>query len=196
MRRAVALFGIALLACDAELRFGGGDAAAPTTCDAGSCPLATQVCASGACVECNADSDCKVSGRPRCDLAGHVCVQCGATADCQPGYVCEPQTKRCLRGCASSSECTGEDYRDCDTLRGYCVACAVSSQCTGSDEHVCDQRTGQCVECLAAADCTHDPERGRCDPVSSRCVKCLTNADCTAGAPVCDPAGHECKSGS
>ena len=191
--RAVPLL-ILALACDGELRLDGKDGgAANSACTSGGkCPIPSLVCAGSTCVECNSDGDCRSPSLSRCDTASHRCVQCGATADCMPGFVCEAQTKRCLRGCTMSTMCTQEGYRDCDLLRGYCVACAMSSQCPGGEEKVCDVRIGQCVECLSDGDCTADPEKHRCDPVTSRCVKCVDNSDCHGADPICNIREHEC----
>jgi hypothetical protein len=181
-----AVLAFVVVACQGELRL---DADAGISCDTkGQCPFGL-VCASTACVECNADANCKGS-LTRCDLASHRCVQCGATADCPPSSVCEPQTKRCVRGCTMASMCMSDGYRDCDMLRGYCVACATNAQCSGDDK-VCDTRIGQCVECVVDGDCI-DPEKKRCDPVTSHCVRCLDNGDCKSDSPICNVHDHEC----
>lgn len=188
-----ALLALALMACDGELRLDARDGGMPpsSACTNGKCPLSSLVCVASTCVECGGDGDCRSSSLPRCDLASHRCVQCGATADCPMGAVCEPQTKRCLRGCTSSSMCTQEGYRECDLLRGYCVSCAMSSQCPAAEQRLCDTRTGQCVECLSDGDCTLDSEKKRCDAVTSHCVRCLDNLDCK-NESICDVRRHEC----
>jgi Cys-rich repeat protein len=184
---------VAVAACDGELRLDGKDGgAAYSSCTNGKCPIPSLVCAGSTCVECNADGDCHDPLLPRCDTASHRCVQCGATADCMQGFVCESQTKRCLPGCTMSAMCMQGGYRDCDMLRGYCVACATSSQCPGGEKKVCDVRIGQCVECLSDGDCT-DSERHRCDPVTSRCVRCLDNSDCHGSEPICNIRQRECE---
>lgn len=193
MRRIILVLMLLAPACEGELRLGKDGGGTTSACsNENKCPLASLVCAGSTCVECNADGDCRNSSLPRCDTASHRCVQCGATADCMPGFVCEPQTKRCLRSCTTSAMCTQEGLRDCDLLRAYCVACATSSQCSGGEQKLCDVRIGQCVECLSDSDCTFDPEKRRCDPATSRCVKCLDNSDCHGESNICDIRQREC----
>lgn len=187
-----AWLGIAVVSCQGEIRFAGSDGgktdAAHAPCTT-TCPLPSLVCVEGTCFECASNADCR-TGRRICDVASHRCVQCGAAVDCEEPQekVCEAQTKRCLRKCTASTECTEGNANTCDTIRGYCVECATKAQC--ATDRVCDTRIGQCVQCTMDSDCKADPEKRRCDPVTLSCVKCLDDRDCPTS--YCDIGRREC----
>jgi hypothetical protein len=134
----------------------------------GPCIDPTPVCerATGLCVECELDDDCKDISRPACDTPTHSCVQCTKQQDC------------------------GGTTTVCDATAHACVQCLQRSDCAGSTPQ-CDISAQTCVECLQSSDCG-DPLKARCD--AEACKACTSDADCTrlTATPVCDEGRGAC----
>jgi hypothetical protein len=100
---------------------GGADAGAP-------------VCASsGACVECVADTDCKVVAKPICDTNTNTCRPCAnGSTECSVVSAATPvcaASGGCVQ-CLANTDCTTATKPTCDTTN-VCRACASDSECGG-----------------------------------------------------------------
>jgi hypothetical protein len=149
----------------------------------------------GACVECNASSDC-AGELPICE--GNTCVACSSTQQCEdknPSFpVCIGETGQCM-------EC--DDYEDCGLLgdpdrplcgdNNTCVPCAeaaIPTMCSfffsGSanfNPAGCDPDTGRCVECLAGSTCEIRVTVGASTP--------LVQGTCATDDVTCEPVTCE-----
>jgi hypothetical protein len=109
------------------------------------------------CNRCTTSKDCDVNA-PFCDPDAGRCAECRVHGnDCSPGEICHPLTLRCVRACASASDC-GSDHSHplCDPF-GACVSCGTTTDCQtlyGHSDDVCF--FGTCVECYADQQCTSD----------------------------------------
>ncbi len=104
-----------------------------TSKDAKACSGATPVCddATYACVQCEANSDCKDPTEPVCD-ATHVCRGCAHDSECSNGQVCDELGDA---GVSSDASTDGGDAGQ-SFPKGQCVDCNTSAQCQeGSDLH-------------------------------------------------------------
>jgi hypothetical protein len=186
---------VALYACNGQLRFEDGDAAAAaaTRCAVDSdCKLSTLHCdaVSGQCVACTSDAQCARPDGHRCDLASQTCVGCIVTEDCPHDRVCEPTTRRCVLTCPPSPGLCPPGVPWCDAARNICVRCRSDADCVGSDDGpTCDAADGRCAFCVDDTQCSVDAPR--CERTHGRCVRCTGAADCPASM-VCDPQAFTC----
>lgn len=117
------------------------------------CPVSAPVCLDDSCTGCSATADC--NGRPDapvCDPASGACVECNAHTDCR-----DPEKPTCdqhvCRPCQSDNECAGhaEGATNLDAcVRGQCVDCRVDATDTKRDygcpdEVACDPATQRCT---------------------------------------------------
>ncbi len=127
--------------------------------------------ASGACVACDADKDCKDPTAPFCG-AQKTCVPCDQAA----------QTA-CMTLNGAKPFCG---------TSGACVACQQDGDCSSTSTTPFCSAAGTCVRCDSpAADSTCMtllPAAPHCAPTSGACVACLTNSDCPNAKPVCSPS--------
>ena len=100
------------------------------TCVKGVCDPAT-----GDCVDCLANSDCKAPERPVC--SDKTCIACDAAHACDNGK-CDVNTGKCVE-CLADSECVLRERGVC--WQGICSSCNAQN-CT----QVCNEITGKCGE--------------------------------------------------
>ena len=111
--------------------------------------------ASGACVACRENGDCKEADRPICDAG--ICVGCRDSKECATDQrpICDPTTRLC-RPCKD-----GGDDAQCKLHDGAKPLCLPG---------------GTCGECRDKADCK-DPAKMVCS--GNKCVAgCETDANC------------------
>jgi hypothetical protein len=147
-------------------------ACAQAPAGAGACAkkdAAHPVCgATGACLECAADTDCHDAIKPFCGATTATCLPCSmATAGA------------CAKKDAAHPACGAT---------GACLECAADTDCHDATKPFCGA-TGSCTGCAqapagAGACAKRDPTRPICAS-SGTCVTCLSNADCSASTPVC-----------
>lgn len=116
------------------------------------CKIAGTVCVAGSCVKgatCASTVACKASGQV-CDAATGHCVDCVVDADCGGGKAC--LASKCMQktACATDKDCTAV----CGMNVGYCVQCNVTADCSAgywcSDKHTC--RPAICANSACVAD--------------------------------------------
>ena len=100
------------------------------TCVQGVCDPST-----GDCVECLANSDCKVPEKPFC--SDKTCIACDAAHACDNGK-CDVNTGKCVE-CLADSDCLLRERGVC--WQGICSACNAQN-CT----QTCNEITGKCGE--------------------------------------------------
>jgi hypothetical protein len=145
------------------------------------CPSAAPHCLGGACLPCNAASDCaRFPATPACGPKG-ACVACtsdhkqlctGATP------ACETATNSCV-ACTADSDCQSETKASCQSDH-TCGLCTEDADCARFGK-VCNARNGACVQCRPESeetDCRNDKS---CD---------AKTADCAGTA--CDPTKLTC----
>lgn len=156
------------------------------------CATWGQVCASewSVCVECNADTDCKGTGKRRCWVEDHRCVACATDTDCGAGQHCVSQTGECRTACnyaGSDDACDIEGARCSDSY--VCLLCDRDVECTATGRgNRCLPGAGYCVACVVDSDC--NSPTSKCDTVTHACVLCKDGRDCSSGC--CDFANHKC----
>jgi hypothetical protein len=104
----------------------------------------SEISCTGETCPCNADTDCKESGRPRCGPA-KVCVECLTAADnCPAGSFCNEKFQ-CTLGCKTSDDCKISPLSPkCNTTKHQCVECLGPGDCAGA-KPLCSP-SGICVE--------------------------------------------------
>ncbi|WP_394828767.1 hypothetical protein [Pendulispora albinea] len=198
-------FGLGLFAaaCHGQLSFSDPDdggtsgmdagldaSALPMDCrtNGGTCPLPTLRCdtASGNCVACLADSDCK-DPLPRCNPTEHRCVACTTSADCPAGRACEQHV--CITACDDAGKCPGN--ATCHAQSHLCKDCQVNADCNNAgNDRICEPNTGRCIECLDDGPCP--PGRSHCEKITGRCVHCVNSSHCPSEQFICDPERLMC----
>ena len=132
---------------------------------------------------CAADADCAdKSGLNICKVATGKCVQCKGDADCKSSYskYCMVATNTCVE-CKADADCTSKSYPACQVAKGKCVACLNSAHCAQSEDgKVCDTAKSQCT-CKVNADCANAQFNKVCDATSG-CQECKTDPDCGPGS--------------
>ncbi len=98
------------------------------TCVEGVCDPAT-----GDCVECLIETDCKVAEKPIC--SDKKCIPCDAAHACDNGK-CDLNTGKCVE-CLADTDCALRERGVC--WQGVCSACDATN-CT----QTCDALTGKC----------------------------------------------------
>ena len=145
-------------------------------------------CESNACVECNDDDSCPLTGgeaeQVTCDFANLECVQCLDSTDC------------------TEDDPTFGDRNFCSTDK-ECVECLTSTDCTDDDATFGDRNfcstDNECVECLTSTECTSDDatfgDRDFCND-DNECVECLVQTDCelfeSCNSQVCECDSARC----
>ena len=137
---------------------------------------------------CKADSSCGYG--LRCDKASGRCLQCKADADCKSSTnkYCHAALGKCV-ACKSSTDCKSASLPTCDPATGSCVECAGDADCkkgyfwgnkcvtSGSYLKVC--------RCSSNADCAGNPRGPTCYGYYQRCT-CSSNSDCKAPYTLCE----------
>ena len=185
-------------ACDAKGQWSAGSA----------CTGAAPLCVAGACVQCQAPSDCPTTTNECLSVAcssgqcgfspkaqGAACASgagtCNGSGQCN---VCQPGSKTCNGNvplvCGSNGQyaaqpaCTGTTP-NCDPATGSCVQCSGASQCPAA--------SSPCLQATCAS--------GTCGfgnkADGAACAVAGDSGTCSAGAcKVCTAGQKRCKSGS
>lgn len=184
--------------CDAKGQWSAGSA----------CTGAAPLCVAGACVQCQAPSDCPTTTNECLSVAcssgqcgfspkaqGAACASgagtCNGSGQCN---VCQPGSKTCNGNvplvCGSNGQyaaqpaCTGTTP-NCDPATGSCVQCSGASQCPAA--------SSPCLQATCAS--------GTCGfgnkADGAACAVAGDSGTCSAGAcKVCTAGQKRCKSGS
>lgn len=165
------------------------DAGPKCACDAGTVCIA----ATGQCVECVADTDCKSGAKAKCDQTTHSCVACDAKDQCArfAGLnVCA--AGNCVQ-CSAGDQAACTSASDvCKTGGNQCVDCNVNTDCKTATASRC--AANACAACMVDADCSQIAGKNVC--LAGACVQCTKDkaAACASGGTqyVCDPSSHAC----
>ncbi len=131
-----------------------------------SCGSGGQQSAYVVCVQCVANSDCKMAEQPVCDSASHTCVGCTKGGDCaQPVPICDPASHTCV-GCVNDEGCASPTPQ-CDLATETCVACVDNTGCTSAAAPYCNLARHTCVGCVDSAGCT--PPASYCNQLTNTC---------------------------
>ncbi len=184
---------------------GGCQTAETTACStrlASKSVCATSGTASGTCVECSADADCKDPTKSFC--VANVCGGCqtAAATACSTRLASKPVCATSGTASGTCVECSAD--ADCtDATKSFCVA-NVCGGCQTAAATACSDRSaskpvcatsgtasGTCVECAADADCG-DAAKSFC--VANACGGCQTAAATACAArsaskPACATSG-------
>jgi hypothetical protein len=144
--------------------------------------------ANNKCVQCTADTQCKVSGTSgptdSCDLNADanankcVCSGSGGTAAC---------------GGANSIDCACPTGQVCNPGKG-CAACLTNADCSStSATPACDTATHTCVPCYADGDCTNKKFTSVYNANTPYCLSLTSNNVTTYSCAACD-ANAQCSS--
>ncbi|MGI6681071.1 MAG: hypothetical protein ACOX3T_06300 [Bdellovibrionota bacterium] len=149
----------------------------------------TPVCdtASGLCVECVKNEDCKEEAKPIC-LSDNTCG-CNDSSVCPEDLQFCSDNKVCVENCTSDEECRAKNETKpvCNDTTGKCEECVTDVDCDG--ERVCSIDTYTCVECKEDKDCKDGKV---CNLDTNTCVECNKDDDCNGNA-VCDKDIYKCK---
>jgi len=78
---------------------------------------------------CQSDQDCQDPLLPHCNTTTGACVQCNGDTDCPKNYHCTNNT--CVKnpGCQSDQDCHDPNLPHCDKDTGDCVRCLQDADC-------------------------------------------------------------------
>ncbi len=201
--------------------------AEPAACG-GNIPICDQSTPQGFCRGCQSNAECAAtnSATPICNSVASggtgACVQCNANTDCSSAAPnCNPTTNTCTGECTTDGECTTAQW--CDdpsggTFAGTCKPkLANGAKIPTSADHtpvlngtcsatvgvvvcrsgVCDPANSECGFAPGDGPCgvTSQCQSGVCvatGPNAGKCEPCATGTDCGGTTPVCDPTTNQC----
>jgi len=144
--------------------------------------------ATGTCVACLGNDDCKETSRRFCAPQSY-CVECLTNDTCGARKRCDTSAHRCVDTCEEGDEDCPSGL-SCNEDRRLCVECRNNANCSGHPGgSFCDTSIGRCVECASSAQCS--TEKPTCDRRNGRCVECIGSAACGAGR-ICEPSTLTC----
>lgn len=153
----------------------------------GHCPSGTRCIAQDCRLPCSQGSDCPITNTCKTTTEGGWCLNpnCDVHDDCPKGQICS-DLKRCIVGCRSSAECTGDSI--------YCIGGTCKFAECETDDHcplqgqVCDKFNTCKSACTVDADCDYPLvcKGGTC----MRSSGCLVDSDCNS--PNCSCKGGAC----
>ena len=154
---------------------------------------------------CTSNDDCQEPAK-LCDPASGACVACRGDDDCRAGTLCDPVGRSCAPGCSadklcpSGQTCCGATCHDLTADDAHCNSCDTACVAAAGTATSCVQSTciSTCLEGLADCDgnaangCEHPLAAGECVCVPGETSNCYDGPDGTVGVGTCRAGVRTC----